>query len=45
MKRTINLLLLWLVCVVTLPLAADSVVEEIVARINGEIVSRSEFQR
>ncbi len=29
----------------TLPLAADTVVEEIVARINSEIVSRSEFQR
>src|SRR5437868_14092755 len=28
-----------------IPLAADSVVEEIVARVNSEIITRSEFQR
>ncbi len=45
MKPTVHCLLLWFLCVATLPLTADTVVEEIVARINSEIVSRSEFQR
>lgn len=31
--------------VVATPLVADTVVEEIVARVNGDIVTRSEFQR
>ena len=28
-----------------IPLAADTVVEEIVARVNSDIITRSEFQR
>jgi peptidyl-prolyl cis-trans isomerase SurA len=42
MRTWMPLLALLLSC---LPLAADSVVEEIVARINNEIVTRSEFQQ
>ncbi len=44
MKPAASRLLLALL-LVSLPLSADTVVEEIVARINSEIVSRSEFQR
>jgi peptidyl-prolyl cis-trans isomerase SurA len=43
-RRTAARLLLALL-LASLPLAADTVVEEIVARINSEIVSRSELQR
>ncbi len=45
MKRTLSRILLLVLCMAPLPLAADTVVEEIVARINSEIVSRSELQR
>lgn len=42
MRLLSSLLVLPLLC---LPLAADTVVEEIVARINSEIITRSEFQQ
>jgi peptidyl-prolyl cis-trans isomerase SurA len=48
-QNTMRKLLPWLllVCVATLPpvLSADSVVEEIVARINNQIVTRTEYVR
>src|SRR5260370_37492650 len=31
--------------IIAVPLIADTVVEEIVARVNSEIITRSEFQR
>jgi peptidyl-prolyl cis-trans isomerase SurA len=42
MRKCIPLLALFLL---SLPLTADTVVEEIVARINGDIITRSEFQQ
>lgn len=45
MRKGANWLCLLLLLLTAVPLAADTVVEEIVARINNQIVSRSEFQR
>jgi len=42
LRKLVPLFVLPLLC---LPLTADTVVEEIVARINGEIITRSEFQQ
>lgn len=36
---------LLLVCLVALPVSADTVIEEIIARVNNQIVTRGEFQR
>ncbi|MEO8726437.1 MAG: peptidyl-prolyl cis-trans isomerase [Acidobacteriaceae bacterium] len=45
MKKTaVHLLLIASVFALTLPLSADSVVEEIIARVNSQIISRSELQ-
>ncbi|MGH9554654.1 MAG: peptidylprolyl isomerase [Terriglobales bacterium] len=45
MRKGANWLYLLPLLLATVPLAGDTVVEEIVARINNQIVSRSEFQR
>ncbi len=45
MRKLIPCLLL--LCLVTLPVAlsADTVIEEIIARVNNQIITRTEFQR
>ncbi|MGH9508496.1 MAG: peptidylprolyl isomerase [Terriglobales bacterium] len=45
MRKGANWLYLLPLLVASVPLAGDTVVEEIVARINSQIVTRSEFQR
>lgn len=43
MRKPILLPLL-IVCLVALPVCADTVIEEIIARVNNQIITRSEFQ-
>ncbi len=45
MRKGLNRLCLLILLLAAVPLAGDTVVEEIVARINSQIVTRSEFQR
>jgi peptidyl-prolyl cis-trans isomerase SurA len=47
MKRSQFFLLLTVVCTLSLPaiLSADAVVEEIIARVNNEIITRTEYSR
>ncbi|HEY7099115.1 MAG TPA: peptidylprolyl isomerase [Terriglobales bacterium] len=45
MKKFVPSLLLLCVSVLTAPVSADTVVEEIVARVNNSIITRTEFQR
>jgi peptidyl-prolyl cis-trans isomerase SurA len=42
MRKVVPWLLL--VCLITLPVSADTVVEEIIARVNNQIITRSEYQ-